>query len=56
MCGNSMRENRESLHPSSRDGREERAGKKELQELAMNGCRQSDSPVVCAWQHGCQVG
>ncbi len=48
MYGNSMRENRESLRLSSTDGSEERAGKKELQEPAMNGSRQSDSPIVPA--------
>ncbi len=48
MCENSMCENRESLHPSSRDGSEERVGKNELQEPAKNGCRQSDSPVLPA--------
>ncbi|SPQ00809.1 hypothetical protein NBG4_330026 [Candidatus Sulfobium mesophilum] len=56
MFGNSMRENRESLCLSSGDGPEERAGKNELQEPAMNGRRQSDSPIMCAWQFDCQVG
>jgi group II intron reverse transcriptase/maturase len=48
MSGNSMRENRESLRPSSGDGTEERAGKNELQEPIMNGRRQSDSPILPA--------
>jgi len=46
MYGNSMRENRESLHLSLGDGTKERAGKNELQKPAMNGCRQSDGPVL----------
>jgi hypothetical protein len=48
MCGNSMRENRESLYLFSRDGREERVGKNELLEPTMNGYRQSDSPILPA--------
>jgi RNA-directed DNA polymerase len=48
MCRNSMRENRESLHPSSEDGTEERAGKGKIHNPVMNGCRQSDSPILPA--------
>jgi group II intron reverse transcriptase/maturase len=48
MCENFMRENRESLRPSSGDGTEERGGKNELQEPSMNGRRQSDSPIIPA--------
>ncbi len=48
MCGNSMRENRESLRLSSGDRTKERAGKNELQEPAMNRRRQSDSPILPA--------
>jgi RNA-directed DNA polymerase len=46
MHGNSMRENRESLHPSSEGGTEERAGKDKIPKPAMNGCRQSDRPIL----------
>lgn len=48
MYGNSMRENRESLHLSSKDGTEERAGKDKIHNPVMNGCRQSDSPILPA--------
>jgi RNA-directed DNA polymerase len=48
MYGNSMRENRESLHLSLGDGTEERAGKNKIRNLAMNGCRQSDGPILPA--------
>jgi len=46
MYRNSMRENRESLHPSSEDGKEERTVKDNIHNLVMNGCRQSDSPIL----------
>ena len=46
MYGNSMRENRESLHPSSRDGMEECAGKDRVRKPVIHGCRQSDSPIL----------
>ncbi len=48
MCGNSMRENRESLQLSLFGGNGERAGKNELLKPAMDGCRQSDSPILPA--------
>jgi len=48
MHGNSMRENRESLHLFSEDGAEERTGKDKIHKPVMNGCRQSDSPIVPA--------
>jgi len=48
MYGNSMRENRESLHSSSNDGAGERAGKDRVHNPAKNGCRQSGSPIVPA--------
>ena len=48
MYGNSMRENRESLHLSYDDGAEERAVKNKVHKTAMNGCRQSDSPILPA--------
>jgi RNA-directed DNA polymerase len=48
MYGNSMRENRESLHSSSDDGTGERAGKDRVYNPAKNGCRQSDSPIIPA--------
>ena len=50
MHGNSMRENRESLHLFLGDGTEERAGKKELPKPAMNRGRQSDKPIIPAKQ------
>jgi RNA-directed DNA polymerase len=46
MCGNSMRENRESLHSSSKDGAEERVGKDRVHNPTTNGCGQSDSPIL----------
>jgi len=48
MYGNSMRENRESLHASPDDGAWERAGKDNVYNPAVNGCRQSDSPILPA--------
>jgi hypothetical protein len=48
MYGNSMRENRESLHISSDDGTGERAGKDRVRNPAKNGCKQSDSPILPA--------
>jgi group II intron reverse transcriptase/maturase len=48
MHRNSMRENRESLHSSSEDGTEERAVKDKIRKPVMNGCRQSDSPILPA--------
>ena len=48
MCGNSMRENRESLRPSPRDGTGERAGKDKIRKPAMYGRRQSDNSTVPA--------
>lgn len=48
MHGNSMRENRESLHPSSGVGTGERTGKDKIHKPVMNGRRQSDSPIIPA--------
>jgi hypothetical protein len=48
MYGNSMRENRESLHASSKDGMEECAGKDRVRKRVIHGCRQSDSPILPA--------
>ena len=43
-----MRENRESLHPFSEDGAEERAGKNGVHNPVMDGYRQSDRPILPA--------
>jgi len=46
MHGNSTRENREGLRPSSGDGTGERTGKDKIHKPVMNGRRQSDSPII----------
>ena len=50
MYGNSMCENRESLHLFSEDGADERVGKDRVRNPAMDGCRKSDSSIVPAKQ------